>query len=253
MRKYGGLMQNKRYDLIASHSPQGRDQATTMARILLIEDDLDVSGFIRKGLEEHGYQLETADNGEDGLFLASTEAFNAIILDRMLPKIDGIKLLKALRGLGNKTPVLLLSAMASVDDRVDGLQAGADDYLTKPFSFRELQARVSVLLRRPLILAEDHMLQLDDLCVDTLSHKVTRQGHVVELKPTEYRILLFLLQHRGEVISRTLLLEQIWGYHFDPQTNVVDVHISKLRNKLDKPYDKQLIHTVRGAGYKIEG
>lgn len=223
-----------------------------MSRILLIEDDREVSGFIRKGLEEQGYQMESSDNGEDGLFLATTESFNAIILDRMLPKVDGIKILKALRSLGNKTPVLLLSAMASVDDRVDGLQAGADDYLTKPFSFRELQARISVLLRRPLVLAEDHMIKLDDLNVDTLSHKVSRQGHPLELKPTEYRILLFLLQHRGEVISRTLLLEQIWGYHFDPQTNVVDVHISKLRNKLDKPYDKQLIQTVRGSGYKIE-
>jgi len=223
-----------------------------MARILLIEDDREVSSFIRKGLEEQGYQLENAENGEDGLFLASTENFNAIILDRMLPKVDGIKLLKALRSLGNKTPVLLLSAMATVDDRVDGLQAGADDYLTKPFSFRELQARISVLLRRPLSLAEEHLIQLDDLHVDTLSHKVCRQGQALELKPTEYRILLFLLQHRGEVISRTLLLEQIWGYHFDPQTNVVDVHISKLRNKLDKPYNKQLIHTVRGSGYKIE-
>ena len=223
-----------------------------MSRILLIEDDREVSGFIRKGLEEQGYQLESADNGEDGLFLASTESFSAIILDRMLPKVDGIKILKAMRSLGNKTPVLLLSAMATVDDRVDGLQAGADDYLTKPFSFRELQARVSVLLRRPLVLAEDHIIQMDDLSVDTLSHKVSRQGDPLELKPTEYRILLFLLQHRGEVISRTLLLEQIWGYHFDPQTNVVDVHISKLRNKLDKPYDKQLIHTVRGSGYKIE-
>jgi len=223
-----------------------------MSRILLIEDDREVSSFIRKGLEEQGYQLESADNGEDGLFLASTESFSAIILDRMLPKVDGIKILKALRSLGNKTPVLLLSAMATVDDRVDGLQAGADDYLTKPFSFRELQARISVLLRRPLVLDEDHMIQMDDLNVDTLSHKVSRQGDPLELKPTEYRILLFLLQHRGEVISRTLLLEQIWGYHFDPQTNVVDVHISKLRNKLDKPYDKQLIHTVRGSGYKIE-
>lgn len=223
-----------------------------MSRILLIEDDREVSGFIRKGLEEQGYQLESADNGEDGLFLASTESFSAIILDRMLPKVDGIKILKAMRSLGNKTPVLLLSAMATVDDRVDGLQAGADDYLTKPFSFRELQARVSVLLRRPLVLAEDHIIQMDDLSVDTLSHKVSRQGDPLELKPTEYRILLFLLQHRGEVISRTLLLEQIWGYHFDPHTNVVDVHISKLRNKLDKPYDKQLIHTVRGSGYKIE-
>jgi len=223
-----------------------------MARILLIEDDREVSSFIRKGLEEQGYQLENAENGEDGLFLASTESFNAIILDRMLPKVDGIKLLKALRSLGNKTPVLLLSAMATVDDRVDGLQAGADDYLTKPFSFRELQARISVLLRRPLSLAEEHVIQMDDLHVDTLSHKVCRQGQPLELKPTEYRILLFLLQHRGEVISRTLLLEQIWGYHFDPQTNVVDVHISKLRNKLDKPYNKQLIHTVRGSGYKIE-
>ena len=217
-------------------------------RILVVEDDADVAGFVLKGLRE----AEHAANGRDGLFLAATEAFDAIILDRMLPGgIDGLRVLETLRGQDDHTPVLFLSAMAQVDDRVRGLKAGGDDYLTKPFAFRELLARVEALARRGKATGPETRLLVGDLEMDLLSRAVRRRGQKLDLQPREFRLLEYLMRHAGQVVTRTMLLEGVWDYHFDPQTNVIDVHVSRLRTKIDKPFDAPLIHTVRSAGYML--
>ncbi len=221
-------------------------------RILLVEDDKDVAGFVVKGLREAGHTVEHADNGRDGLFLAASENFDAIILDRMLPGgIDGLRLLETLRAQDNATPVLFLSALTQVDDRVKGLKAGGDDYLTKPFAFAELLARVEALARRGKGEGPSTRLVVGDLEMDLLSRGVKRAGQKIDLQPREFRLLEFLMRHAGQVVTRTMLLEGVWDYHFDPQTNVIDVHVSRLRQKIDKPFPTPLLHTVRNAGYML--
>lgn len=222
-------------------------------RILLVEDDKDVAAFVVKGLREAGHVVEHADNGRDGLFLAASEIFDAIILDRMLPGgIDGLRLLETLRGQDNTTPVLFLSALAQVDDRVKGLKAGGDDYLTKPFAFAELLARVEALTRRNRADGPATKLQVGDLEMDLLSRSVRRAEQKIDLQPREFRLLEYLMRHAGQVVTRTMLLESVWDYHFDPQTNVIDVHVSRLRQKIDKPFRFALLHTVRNAGYILQ-
>ncbi|WP_291367167.1 response regulator transcription factor [Acetobacter sp. UBA5411] len=222
-------------------------------RILLVEDDPTVRGFVAKGLTETGHLVEQADNGKDGLFLAISEKFDVIILDRMLPGgIDGLRILETLRSQANATPVLILSALADVDDRVAGLKAGGDDYLTKPFAFSELLARVEALGRRGRNeSAPQTKLEISGLEMDLLSRTVKREGQKIDLQPREFRLLEFLMRHAGQVVTRTMLLEGVWDYHFDPQTNVIDVHVSRLRQKVDKPFEQPLIHTVRNAGYML--
>jgi two-component system OmpR family response regulator len=221
-------------------------------RILVVEDDKDVAGFVVKGLREAGHVVEHAANGRDGLFMGASEAFDAIVLDRMLPGgVDGLRLLETLRSQGNNTPVLFLSAMAQVDDRVRGLKAGGDDYLTKPFAFAELLARVEALARRGKGEGPVTKLVVADLEMDLLSRGVKRAGQKIELQPREFRLLEYLMRHASQVVTRTMLLEGVWDYHFDPQTNVIDVHVSRLRQKVDKPFPTPLIHTVRNAGYML--
>jgi two-component system OmpR family response regulator len=221
-------------------------------RILVVEDDKDVAGFVVKGLKEAGHVVEHANNGRDGLFLGASEGFDAIILDRMLPGgVDGLRLLETLRSQGNNTPVMFLSALAQVDDRVRGLRAGGDDYMTKPFVFAEVLARVEALARRSKGEGPVTKLQVADLEMDLLSRQVKRAGQKVDLQPREFRLLEFLMRHAGQVVTRTMLLEGVWDYHFDPQTNVIDVHVSRLRQKVDKPFPVPLIHTVRNAGYML--
>ncbi len=221
-------------------------------RILVVEDDKDVAGFVVKGLREAGHTVEHADNGRDGLFLAASENFDAIILDRMLPGgIDGLRLLETLRAQDNVTPVVFLSALSQVDDRVKGLKAGGDDYLTKPFAFAELLARVEALTRRGKTDGPTTRLSVGDLEIDLLSRGVRRAGQKIDLQPREFRLLEYLMRHAGQVVTRTMLLEGVWDYHFDPQTNVIDVHVSRLRQKIDKPFDMPLLHTVRNAGYML--
>ena len=227
-------------------------------RILVVEDDTDVAGFVMKGLQEAGHEAAQAANGADGLSLASREPFDAIILDRMLPGgLDGLGVLQTLRAQDNQTPVLFLSAMGGVDDRVRGLQAGGDDYLTKPFAFSELLARVEALMRRGRAAQSAAQsatrLVVGDLEMDLLSRTVRRRGRKIDLQPREFRLLEFLMRHAGQVVTRTMLLEGVWDYHFDPQTNVIDVHVSRLRQKIDKPFDAASIQTVRSAGYMLRG
>ncbi|MBA5725557.1 MULTISPECIES: response regulator transcription factor [Bombella] len=220
-------------------------------RILLVEDDPTVRSFVLKGLKEAGHNVDQADNGKDGLYLAIGEKYDIIILDRMLPGgIDGLNILETIRGQKNNTPVLLLSALSDVDDRVDGLRAGGDDYVTKPFAFSELLARVEALGRRGHNeSAPETSLTVGDLTLDLLSREVRRNGQKIDLQPREFRLLEFLVRHAGQVVTRTMLLEKVWDYHFDPQTNVIDVHVSRLRQKVDKPFETAIIHTVRNAGY----
>jgi two-component system OmpR family response regulator len=221
-------------------------------RILVVEDDKDVAGFVVKGLREAGHTVEHADNGRDGLFLAASENFDAIILDRMLPGgIDGLRLLETLRAQDNATPVVFLSALSQVDDRVKGLKAGGDDYITKPFAFAELLARVEALTRRGKTDGPTTKLCVGDLEMDLLSRGVKRGGQKIDLQPREFRLLEYLMRHAGQVVTRTMLLEGVWDYHFDPQTNVIDVHVSRLRQKIDKPFELPLLHTVRNAGYML--
>jgi two-component system OmpR family response regulator len=228
-----------------------------MARLLLIEDNKEIAAFIQKGMSEALHTIDWADNGKDGLFLATTQTYDALIIDRMLPALDGLTVIKTLRGSGNAVPVLVLSALAEVDDRVTGLRAGGDDYLTKPFAFSELLARMEVLIRRGRTTgangsAAQTELTAKDLKLDLLSRKVYRSGREIDLQPREFRLLEYMMRHKNQVITRTMLLEHVWDYNFDPQTNVIDVHISRLRNKIDKDFDNPIIRTIRGAGYTIE-
>jgi two-component system OmpR family response regulator len=221
-------------------------------KILLVEDDTEVAKFICTSLQQVGYVVDECHSGKQGLLQATTETYDAIILDRMLPELDGISLLKTLRATGSRVPVILLSAMADVTHRVEGLQAGADDYLTKPFAFSELHARLEVMLRRSSNeQGEQTVLRCDDLSLNLLTQEAKRAQIVINLQPREYRLLEYLLRHQDRVVTRTMLLESVWDYHFDPQTNVIDVHISRLRNKVDKPFSHTLIHTIRGRGYVV--
>lgn len=219
--------------------------------ILVIEDDVEMQAYLARGLREQGHLIDTADNGPDGLHLASEGRYDLFIVDRLLPGLDGLVLLKALRAKGISTPALFLTALATVADRVEGLEAGGDDYLIKPFSFMELNARVNALLRRPPIQEATTLYQVGDLQLDRLSRQVTRAGTPVELQPREYQLLEYLMQHAGRVITRTMLLEEIWGFHFDPGSNIVESHISRIRAKIECPGARSLIHTVRGAGYML--
>ncbi|HXV26077.1 MAG TPA: response regulator transcription factor [Alphaproteobacteria bacterium] len=219
-------------------------------RILLIEDDATTAAYVKRSLSECGYLVEQVADGREGLFRAIEGGFDLIILDRMLPSLDGLSVAAALRAAGVETPALILSALGQVDDRVKGLRAGGDDYLTKPFAFAELLARVEALLRRKSAPPREvTRLSLGDLEMDLLRREVRRSGRNIELKPREFRLLEFLMRHAGQVVTRTMLLEGVWDYHFDPQTNVIDVHISRLRQKIDKGFEPPLLHTVRGAGY----
>jgi two-component system, OmpR family, response regulator len=222
-------------------------------KILLIEDDAQTAGYIVKGLTEEGLTVDHAANGRDGLFHATDGGYDAIILDRMLPGMDGMAVLGALRAGGIHTPVLMLSAMAAVDDRVAGLTAGSDDYLTKPFAFAELLARLRLMLRRGATggATPTTRLACGDLEMDLLSRRVKRGARAIDLQPREFRLLEYLLRHKEEVVTRTMLLEGVWDYHFDPGTNVIDVHVSRLRRKIDDGEAVPLIHTVRGAGYRL--
>ena len=221
-------------------------------RILVIEDDVAVAGYVRKGLDELGYTVDVASDGKQGLFLATTETYDLLIVDRMLPGLEGLTVVQTLRASNASVPVLFLSALGEVDDRVKGLEAGGDDYLTKPFAFSELKARVAALLRRSQALeAAVTELVVDGLRMDLLSRTVERDGTTVDLQPREFRLLECLMRNAGQVVTRTMLLEQVWDYHFDPQTNVIDVHISRLRSKIDKGFDTPLLETVRGAGYRL--
>jgi len=221
-------------------------------KILLIEDDATTADFVANGLHEEGFVVDRAENGRDGLFLATDGSYQCIVLDRMLPGLDGMAVLSALRGAGIDTPVIILSALGSPEDRIKGLTSGSDDYLVKPFAFAELLARIRLLLRRNQGgAAVETFLRCDDLEMDLLARRVTRGGRVIDLQPREYRLLEFLLRHVDQVVTRTILLEGVWDYHFDPGTNVVDVHLSRLRKKIDEGEARPLLHTVRGAGYRI--
>src|SRR5215472_9342520 len=220
-------------------------------RVLIVEDARTAADFLAKALGEAGYQTEIASDGETDFELASGQAFGLLIIDRMLPKLDGLLLVEKLRARGDRTPVLTLSALGAVDDRVKGLRAGGDDYLVKPFAFSELLARLEALLRRGAAPAAQTRLRVDDLEMDLLARTVRRGTEAIDLLPREFRLLEYLMRHAGQVVTRTMLLEHVWDYHFDPQTNVIDVHISRLRQKIDKGFPHALLHTVRGAGYSL--
>ncbi len=221
-------------------------------RALIIEDDVETAGFLAKGLSEGGFVVDVATSGRDGLVRAVAADYDVAVIDRMLPGVDGLAVVEAMRRAGRLTPVLFLSAKGEVADRVAGLEAGADDYLVKPFAFSELRARVDALLRRRTgQAAEVTVLKAADLEMDLLARRVSRAGRTIDLQPREFKLLEALLRNAGRVVTRTMLLEQVWDYHFDPQTNVIDVHVSRLRRKVDQGFETPLIHTARGAGYVI--
>ncbi len=221
-------------------------------RVLVVEDDPTIADFVAKGLRENGYAVDVAPDGDQGLDAAVAAPYDAAIVDVMLPRRDGLALIDALRGRGIRTPVLILSARRSVDDRVRGLQAGGDDYLTKPFAFAELLARVQALIRRATGASEPTRLGFADLSMDLLTRKVTRGGHLLDLRPREFALLEYLLRNPGKVLSKTMILSHVWGYNFDPNTNVVDVLVSRLRDRIDRPFERKLLHTVRGVGYVLK-
>lgn len=222
-----------------------------MMQILLIEDDARVADHVAQGLREAGHRVDVARAGRDGLFKAAAEQFDAIILDRMLPEVDGLRILQTIRATGDNTPVLILSALGDVDERIKGLRAGGDDYLPKPFALSELIARVEVLGRRGPAIVETTQLTTGDLTIDLLGRTVTRGGRRIELTQREFRILEYLMRNEGRVVTRSMLLENVWDYSFDPQTNIIDQHVSRLRQKVDRDFPTQLIETVRGTGYVI--
>lgn len=220
-------------------------------KILIVEDDQEAAGFLEKSFTESGHTAHLAGDGDTGYMLAEDPSYDVLIVDRMLPKRDGLSIIAGLRAKGVATPVLILSALGAVDDRVTGLRAGSDDYLTKPYAFSELLARVEVLAKRSSTSEADTQYRLADLEIDRLAHSVKRDGKEIVLQPREYRLLEYLIQHSGQVVTRTMLLENVWDLHFDPQTNVIDVHISRLRSKIDKDFSMPLLHTIRGRGYML--
>ncbi len=220
-------------------------------KILLIEDDAEAAKYLQKGLREHGHVVDHAEQGKDGLFLATTEKYDAMIIDRMIPEVDGLAIVQTLRASGNETPIILLTALDKVDEKVKGLKAGADDYLAKPYSFTELMARLDTITRRKSGEKTQTKLTCGDLEMDLLTRSVRRGGKDIDLQAREFSLLEYLLRNSGQVVTRTMLLEHVWDYNFDPQTNVIDVHISRLRQKIDKGFDKSMIQTLRGAGYKL--
>ena len=220
-------------------------------RVLVVEDDADTADYILKGLREEGFTAEHAADGRDGLYLASSSGFDAIVMDRMVPGMDGLAVVKALRAAGVETPILILSALSHLDERVKGLRAGGDDYLSKPFGFAELSARLENLMRRGKSRAVETELSCGDLRMDLLSRKVTRGGRALDLLPRELKLLEYLLRHKQRVVTRTMLLEEVWDYRFDPHTSLIDTHISRLRKKIDDGFPQPLLHTVRGSGYRL--
>lgn len=220
-------------------------------RLLLIEDDTKLADYVSRGFQEAGHLCDVLDNGQDGLFQATRETYDVLIVDRMLPGLDGLSMVRAIRAAGNKTPLIFLTSIGGVDDRVEGLEAGGDDYLVKPFAFSELAARVGALARRPAVQAELTVLKVFDLELDLIRHRVTRAGQPIDLQPREFALLEVLMRAEGRVLTRTMLLERVWNYHFDPQTSVVETHISRLRAKIDKPFEVALLQTVRSTGYSI--
>ena len=229
----------------------GIGQVTSM-RVLVVEDDEKIASFVTKGLKQNGYAVDHAADGEQGLDLAAAVTYDLVVLDLMLPKLDGLSLLRRLRHEKIRTPVLILSARANVDDRVRGLQAGGDDYLTKPFAFSELLARVQALIRRASQIVEETQLSVADLSLNVITREVVRSGQRIELHPREFSLLEFLLRHAGRPVTKTMILEHVWDFHFDPQTNVVDVLIHRLRSKIDKNFPIKLIQTLRGVGYVVK-
>ena len=221
-------------------------------KILIIEDDLETAAYLTKAFREAGLTVDHASDGDSGYFLATENSYDVMVVDRMLPKRDGLSIISSLRDRGNETPVLILSALGQVDDRVTGLRAGGDDYLTKPYAFSELLARVEILGRRKGTRDTETVYRVGDLELDRLSHEVRRGGQVINLQPREYSLLEYLMNNAGQVVTRTMLLENVWDYHFDPQTNVIDVHISRLRSKIEKGFEGSLLHTIRGAGYILK-
>ncbi len=220
-------------------------------QLLLIEDEEETARYIRQGFEQAGYMVDYAADGRDGLFMATEKPYDVMVIDRMLPKLDGLSVIQALRSSGNQTPVLILSALSQVDERVKGLKNGGDDYLVKPFAFSELLARVEILARRKGSSTQNASISVGDLEMNLLTRSVTRGGQEIPLQNREFKLLEYMMRHENQVITRTMLLENVWDFHFDPQTNVIDVQVSRLRNKVDKGFGRQLIQTVRGAGYKI--
>lgn len=220
-------------------------------RILLIEDDTSAADYVARGLTEQGHICDVLSEGTDGLFQATRESYDVLVVDRMVPGLDGLSLVRALRAAGRKTPVLFLTALGGIDDRVEGLEAGGDDYLTKPFAFAELLARVNALARRPVLQEVKTTLRIGDLDLDLMRRRATRGGQSIELLPKEFNLLEVLMRNEGRVVTRTMLLERVWDFHFDPKTSVVETHISRLRAKIDKPFEVALLHTVKNMGYSI--
>lgn len=220
-------------------------------RVLVVEDDTDTADYVTKGLREAGFTVEHVADGRDGLYLASSSAFDAIVMDRMLPGMDGLAVVKALRAAGVETPILILSALGQLDERVIGLRAGGDDYLTKPFGFSELHARLENLIRRRGGKSIETVLRCGDLTMDLLSRKVSRANRPLDLLPREFKLLEYFLRNKDRVVTRTMLLEQVWDYRFDPHTSIIDTHISRLRKKLDEGFGEPLLHTLRGVGYRL--
>ncbi len=220
-------------------------------RILVVEDDAETADYITKGLRESGFTVEHVEDGRDGLYLASSSSFDAVVMDRMLPGMDGLSVIKALRAGGVETPILILSALGQLDERVCGLRAGGDDYLTKPFGFSELHARLENLVRRRSGKSVETTLRCGDLAMDLLGRKVTRGGRALDLLPREFKLLEYFLRNVNRVVTRTMLLEQVWDYRFDPHTSIIDTHISRLRKKLDDGFETPLLHTLRGVGYRL--
>lgn len=221
-------------------------------KILLLEDDAQTADFISRGLRELGHTLDVCTNGRDGVFLGMDGDYEAMVVDRMMPQLDGLSVVKALRAAGVKTPVLFLTAIGGVEDRVEGLEAGGDDYLVKPFAFTELAARLNALARRPPIAASQNSLEVGDLQLDVVKRTVTRGGRRLDLQPQEFKLLEYLMRNAGQIVTRTMLLENVWSFHFDPQTNIVESHISRLRAKVDRDFPTSLIETVRGSGYRLD-
>ena len=235
-----------------ARDPWGETEEVIFVRILLVEDDLKIAAFVAKGLREAGYAVDHAEDGVDGLHLALNEPYDAAVVDIMLPKLDGLSLIERVRRQGVNTPVIILSAKRSVDDRIRGLQTGGDDYLTKPFSFAELLARLQAILRRTSRTTETTRLQVQNLSMDLLTREVLREGEKIELQPREFSLLEYLMRSAGRVVSKTMILEHVWDYSFDPQTNVVDVLVSRLRSKIDRNFEEKMIHTIRGVGYVLK-
>lgn len=220
-------------------------------RILLIEDDRKTADYITRGLEESGHACDVMEDGRDGLYQATREPYDVLVIDRMLPGLDGLSVVKAVRAARIRTPAIFLTAIGGVDDRVEGLEAGADDYLVKPFAFSELMARVNALARRPPVLEQKTVLRVADLELDLVKRQVTRGDQIIDLQPREFTLLEVLMRSEGRVLTRTMLLELVWEFHFDPKTSVVETHISRLRSKIDKPFDLPLLHTIRNTGYSL--